>query len=718
MEVFPHLQNHTAVATRRTIQPWDYVPHDVPSLPKDRYREWCKASDTDHCFFTAAVGLNSAVRVSDENPAFQLLGLVADYDAPIESGDWEKIHRVAAPDYKPAFGSLTPSGHGRLVWLFEEPLHVPHEKLLESFLKLAIRETRMEKLLPGFEKEALLDVAKTYDVGTGWRKISEQTISAAMLQHWVFKAAEKIGYAGPAKTEVPIERVAAEVEKKFPGRWKGEFRVGARGIRFWDPTADNHTAAIVCDSGMLTFTGQPFVPWREIFGAKFVEEFQADRIAAATSESHYDGKHYWQKTHDGEWVCKVKEDLVLDLKVRCGLSASSFRGEPSETDRALYFIQSTNRVAKALPYVHQSHGIIRKNGKRCLNISAARVIEPASEAGTWGERFPFIGAWLSPEFFAAPSQEQWEYFMAELRHLYASAHALSMEKGHAMFFAGPTDKGKTLLQTVLIGGLLGGSCDVADYMLKQSNFNGSYFNNAVWTIDDSTPGKDPKTRIQFTAMVKKFVANNLFEFTQKFRDSADIDWKGRLLVSLNEDPESLQMLPDAQLSLLDKVCLFKIGAREFKFPAKADRVVREEMPYFARWLLDYEPPSHCTGGARFGVREYHHPELLDTARRIGNTTEFQEILSLFRRSYFASLEAGKPKVWKGTATKLIGAMMEDDSVRDIITQARLSSTRVASELAKLAGMGFQIKVSVVHGEKLWVIREEPGDLESREHDDE
>ncbi len=717
MEILPHIPNHTSVAVRRTVQPWEFTPHDVPALAKDKYREWCKAADTDHCFFTAAIGLNSAVRVSDENPAFQLLGLVADYDAPIFPEDWEKIQKSAAPDYKPAFGSLTPSGHGRLVWLFEEPMAAPHEKLLEAFLKHAIRECRMEKLLPGFEKEALLDVAKTYDVGRDWRKVSEQTLSPATLQHWLFKAAEKIGYAGPAKAEVPIDRVALEVEKKFPSRWKGEFRLGARGVRFWDPTADNHTAAIVGDGGMITFTGQPFVSWREIFGAKFVEEFQADRIAAATGNSYYDGKHYWQTTQEGEWVYKVKEDLVLDLKVRCGLSSSSFRGEPSETDRALYFIQSTNRVAKALPYVHQPSGIIRKNQKRCLNISAAQVIKPASEAGAWGERFPFIGEWLSPEFFADPGQEQWEHFMSELRHLYATAHAVAMEKGHALFFAGPTNKGKTLLQTVLIGGLLGGSCDVADYMLKQSNFNGSYFNNAVWTIDDSTPGKDPKTRVQFTAMVKKFVANSLFEFTQKFRDSADIDWRGRLLVSLNEDPESLQMLPDAQLSILDKISLFKIGARDFKFPAKADAVIREELPFFARWLLDWEPPAHTGGDARYGVKEYHHPELLDTARRIGHTSEFQEILAMFRRSYFASLEAGKPRLWKGTATELIGAMMDDESVKVIMTQARVSTNRVSSELAKISGMGFNVKVSTVHGEKVWVIREEPSDLEPRAEDE-
>ena len=101
--------------------------------------------------------------------------------------------------------------------------------------------------------------------------------------------------------ELPMETVAAEVEKRWPGRWKGEFKLGARGMRFWDDSAANDTAAIVRETGMTCFTGdQAFVTWSQIFGRSFVEEFQTSKLGAASQDIYFVGGGYLFR-EAGEW---------------------------------------------------------------------------------------------------------------------------------------------------------------------------------------------------------------------------------------------------------------------------------------------------------------------------------------------------------------------------------------------------------------------------------
>ena len=41
-----------------------------------------------------------------------------------------------------------------------------------------------------------------------------------------------------SSNDIPLSIIAEEVQRRFPGRWQGEFTIGARGVRFWDAQAD------------------------------------------------------------------------------------------------------------------------------------------------------------------------------------------------------------------------------------------------------------------------------------------------------------------------------------------------------------------------------------------------------------------------------------------------------------------------------------------------
>jgi len=706
---FFHIKNHSSVQGEHTVPPWEYTPAaPLPSFEdKEAFRVWCKNPATDHYFFSLYEGVNTHLRISEDNPANQMHGLVVDYDSLVTEADFESIKSRGAADFLPNWVSFTRSGNARAVWLFEQPIFVYSRAAHKAFLERLKKEFKINKLLPGLDEDALYDPGKTFEAGYDWKELSTNRVRPETIQAWLVKAGDRVSFDGEnSGVEVPIDRVAEEVNKRFPGRWQGPFDLGMRGVRFWDPTGDCQTGAIVRETGMQCFTGpQGFVTWREIFGHRFVEAFQESRISQATRNVYYDGKNYWIKYEedDAEWKKEIRDNIALHLKVSVGLKAEKGHGDNmTEVEAALYFIQRNNRVIKAQPYVNQPGGVITKDGGRVLNTSTIRCVPAAEVApGTpWGTNFPWIGSFMGRDYFATP--EQWDHFMAWFQYLYVTSLELRMQKGQSIFIAGPAGCGKTLLSNKIIGSALGGCMDVASFLLGDTNFTSTYFNYPIWSIDDAL-AKDGRAHAHFSAMVKKVVANQIFEYHAKGKDAASIDWSGRAVITLNDDPESLRILPEPEMSLLDKICLFRCNPeRKFQFLSteEQNRIIDQELPFFLGWLKVWTPPSFCKGGPRFGVKEYHDQVLLDEARRSGKTAEFREILRAFRLSYFID---GKTEPWEGTSTELLQTLSLDPAMEGLLRQVRLTPVQVGRELGKLVALGHSITFKTVKGHKIWVI---------------
>src|SRR5690606_36589839 len=98
-----------------------------------------------------------------------------------------------------------------------------------------------------------------------WYTLKTDPVPADICRGAAVKAGKSLNK--DCKSEVSLEAIAAEVEKRFPGRWQGEFKVDATGVRFWDPNADAPAGCQVKPDGMLCFTGNvPFMRWADIFG--------------------------------------------------------------------------------------------------------------------------------------------------------------------------------------------------------------------------------------------------------------------------------------------------------------------------------------------------------------------------------------------------------------------------------------------------------------------
>ena len=553
-------------------------------------------------------------------------------------------------------------------------------------------------MFPGLDDEALMRPGQYYHCGHSWEPLMQKRLPLDLLHVWAMGASQQADWSGFGD-EIPMGRVAEEVEKCFPGRWPGLFELGARGPRFWDNCASNPTAAIVRSSGMQCFTGtQPFVTWGEILGRKFVDEFRADTVGAAINGIWFDGRDYWIQL-DGLWRLFKRQDITLHLRVARGISDERRKGViATPMDQVLNQIHQNKMVDGAAPFVFRKESIISFGGKRYLNIARSRLIAPAEEPQAWGENFPYIAALLDGLF---DPPEQLPFFLSWLAYAYQGAFDGRPRNGQVSFLAGDVNQGKTLVSNLLLGGLFGGHMDASDYLLGESKFNKDLFEVGLWTVDDTVPSSDPRKQQLYSAMLKKIPANYSFQYQAKFRDSIMLPWAGRVIITCNADPESIRILPDTEMSMLDKISLFKIAAAKRDFKDAGERI-RAELPFFARFLLDYQIPDHCRGDARFGVKCYHHAELIETAQQSSKTAAFIELLEIFKRSYFSSdtiLE------WSGSATQLLSEMLTDETTKNIAV--KYTPDQIGRRLSQLKAQGFPldyVRQKSATRTRTWIIR--------------
>ena len=656
--------------------------------------EWNKP-DVDHCFYSGLEGLIQSVRIDTKNnPAVFLHWLVVDYDGQIDQNMRDTVLERCG-DFKPQYICRTFSGGARLLWKLEEPFPLHKNDLTAKLLKQVRKKLKLSKLLVGLDTAAFEDPAKYYELGTDWVELSSDVIPAPFMMQWAIESTHNYAWKklGPV---IPMELIAAEVEKQYPGQWRGDFEVGVRGVRFWDSSADNLTAAVIRESGMQCFTGgQAFVPWSAILGGQFVRQFQADQIGGAVSEVYFDGREYWTQLPNGQWQASNKSDLAQDLKVVRGLSAAVFRGATSsQVDQAMTRIRKQQYIACAAPLIHRPKGIVHINGQRVLNTSTVEMLQPSEKNDVDpATDFPWLECYFSTYFDPV---EQLDYFYAWLRRWYSSALDGKMLPGQASFFAGKPNTGKTLLSTLILSRTFGGHIDASSFLSGEDGFNSHLFQSAVWAVDDVVPLSDNKSHLKFSALIKKMAANRTFSVREKYRVDKLIEWNGRVVVTCNDDPESIRILPDVDLSNRDKINLFKVAKREdFTFPKDVAEIIQAELPFFLRWLLDWSPPDHVLGGSRYGVKTYCEASLFESTRHSSSSYSFLEILLKF-------FEGQISDVWIGSATELLSAMLNDqDGLAGIV--AKYTTRQVGRELSKLASQGYPLTQKRLNVKRIWTI---------------
>ena len=667
------IKNLRATAVWATEEP-PVAPHPVPTFPnKPAYRAWCADNNTDHVFYTLAEGDNPSARIGEDNPTNKLHGFIADYDAPV---DWDRVDQLlrdrgdGAP--LPTWRTRTQSGYARLIWEFEEPLPIAPQ-LAESFLKRLSDTLNASRLLGGFDRTSLKP-SQHFELGTEWVRIGDR-LPESFTHPVLFKASGDVVLRSE-DTNIPLEDVAAEVSKRFPNRWNGEFTVGARGPLFWIDDGIDREGCQVREDGMICYSdraGKGFVSWREILGKKFVEQYEEKKLGSLVDQYWFSGKSHYKLLNGGP-MSIPKEQVVLELR-RLGFSPKAKKGQTlSEVEQALLYISNDCRVDEVAPVVFSSKRVVEFNGRKILNNCKAVPVQPAANGDP--SNWPWIHTFIS-SFFATDDEgrETLPYFLAWFRRLYLAALNNRLDQGQLLILLGPTGHGKSLLTNQLVAGAVGGFADASEYLSGKTSFNRDLCGAAAWVIDDSTAAATYADQRKFVELTKRCVANPRLEYQAKYADTIPLPWAGRVMMSLNIDANSLAALPTLDSSNRDKVIALRVnGAFKMKFGTNEqnESTIRKELPFFLKWLSDWQAPDYVLDSSRFGVATYVDSFVEAAAYDNSSRSAIAEMIEFFSKKV---REHTSRNTWRGTLTEFQVTLHDCNAGRSVGNSVNLEFIR-------------------------------------------
>lgn len=695
--------------------PWEWsqkAPAEVLGKVNKKARDtWINNPATVWQVYNLWEGLNETLRITkgsakvEGNPPFRCHGIVGDYEVPMTEEDLQKGIERMGERFVPTYFGRSLSGNSHVVWLFEEPVTVPNREFAVAFLRHVDAAMKFDLLGVAFDRPAFEEPGRYYTNGGEWYQLSDNKLPASLVQGWVLETAKKFKWEKQDIT-VPLPVVWAELQKRYPNHgWDGDFVEEAQGPSFFIPGSTSPKSAIVKTTGIFTFSAhasKPFWTWSDLLGADFVKTYETSALGKAVEGIFHDGTKYFVKDGIGSWRAFSKEDIREHLIIARGLDGQRERGVPAQADIALDYIRHWQAIDGAAPFAFKPYGIFTANGPKFLNTHTRRVLAPAEGTAQWGPggQFPWLSGFL--DYLFEP-HEQLQFFLSWLHRFYTSAYELDIQRGQNIFIIGPPGTGKTLLNQNILSKLMGGSAEAQDYLLGETNFNSQLFEVALWTIDDSKSTTNAAKHALFSSMIKKLAANQTFEYHAKFRIACTVEWQGRVVVTANDDEESLRIIPDLGISNRDKTMLFRTCRRPFEFPSspEIEATLKRELPYFARFLLDFKIPAQCIGTARFGVKEYHEASLLREAEFSSATNGFFEVLDDWHKEWFKTHP--KEMLWKGSVFQLVRLLQSDEATR---SAARLNQDIVARKLAGLKAKGYNIEAVAEGGNRLWVIHRE------------
>jgi hypothetical protein len=683
----------------REGSPWEFSPDDgelkrIKSMPKLQRRQHMLKTSTQWDIYSAVRCLDPHQRLSKTNPARAVRAFVADYDMKTDLEQVEKLVDQLPEKFRPQKIEVSLSDKIRLIWMFEREVNVVSNEHAHLFLARFAKIIGASTLLPGYDS-ASDKPQQIWTNGGEWYDYQDKPVSWQVLFGIITKVGENSKLFGAS--EIPIEKIADEVEKRWPNRWEGNFEIDATGIRFWDPQADNPTGCQVKPDGMLCFTGNvPFKSWAEIFGAQWVQSQEVLQLGEGAGDIYYDGKTYYEllapeEKADPVWTPAQRCDIVTRLKTR-GISDRTARGQTSSNlDRVLNYIQTQNRINGAAPLVNYPRGVVRAAGRRILNTCtldhycpATDVMRPDPE-----KHFPWIWKFLcnlfvpNPEAAAHPK----EYFLAWLKRAFYSLQNYKRLMGQVIFLCGPAENGKTLLILRIVAPILGYRIsNPYSSWVGETTFNDDLYNAFLWAINDEEAPKNEASRSRFIAKLKASVVNPTHTYSPKFMSRVSVDWVGRTAVSLNDDPGSIGVLPETNSTNMDKMSFFATKFPFEYFPPDVEDIIEKELPYFARWLLDvYEPPKAILTNSRMGVASYYDPKILAFSQQQSHAFNLVELIRTWadHSSFFAPDNEGMQKeYWIGTPTDLLAVFNAVDTMSALIRD--WSAPKIAKSLTTLA----------------------------------
>ncbi len=424
--------------------------------------------------------------------------------------------------------------------------------------------------------------------------------------------------------------------------------------------------------------------------------------ASPQVDAYYDSekKEYLLRNERGKWLSHGDVAFKRHLR-KVGFSTRVPEGVPlSPAEQVMDRIMNHRDVDYAGPLAGRASGFYEESGVRFLVTASPRIVEP-----TRGECKIIMDLLRSLVGQGEYGATQLATVLGWLKTGYEALRARKRQPGQALALAGPVDCGKSLFQSIITE-VLGGRCAKPwRYMAGRTEFNKELFGAEHLMLEDEQSTTDNRSRSNLGAHIKAIAVNEWHSCHAKGRDAVGLRPFWWLSISLNDEPEAMLVMPSMRVDLADKVILIQCSRPTKPFPTGTHDLrcaywqsILAEIPAFVQFLLDYEIPCELRD-TRFGVRYFHHPELLESLRSLAPETK---LLELIDRTLFSSI--GRKTAWEGTAGELESLLRGHGSdVREEAIKLFQWGTACGVYLGKLENKG-RVRHKRNREKRLWVIQ--------------
>jgi hypothetical protein len=689
-------------------------------LDKKSRSVFMTAPDTRWHVYLAGEALDPKARPSKDNPVVKVTALVGDYDTPLIE---KYVDNAGALKYPPSWIEQSLSGNFRAVWLFAKPLGVTGSDHARALLEKLGGHVKVKKLAPGWDKNSS-NPAQCWTNGGRWLRVSDKTLPADLLTGLAIESLK--GLRGDGLTDgvvTDIKAMAVALAEKYPrfANWPGEFALEGQGPSFWLGNSESPKSAIVKPWGMFTFAdGAPKAAysWSELVGREVADTIVAKKMSEAASEIYFDGMKYFIRTGPSTWSGYSADPIKRYLKIQHGLSGVAGPEGYSQLDEALHSAEQANRVTAVCPCIPYPPGIVEVQGKKFLNDWADLCVKPmAGEGGEFGDGFPHIAEHIThllthPEL---PQEPQPIRFLDWLSVFYRSVLTKEPQSGQALFLLGGTGVGKGLLSGI-IQIMVGGGTRAEEFLTGRSAFGGECYDQPLMCVDDLAGLETRREVIKFTENLKARVANASGQsFHKKHQTPASIPWFGRIFVTMNDDDNSMSVMPDFSSSVEDKISLLHASPTMSGFASlfatfqEKQAIIRREASAFARYLLKHfdniEPDRR---DPRYGTKAYHFSTLRDEVADAQALGTLAEPL----REYLTEFFIGNPAAphWEGRASTLYREIQGSGLVGAGSAYPHTSVTKLGRQLRREAaqnrGKLYSKRYPNSRESAVWIIKRE------------